>query len=136
MSAMYPLWKRALLTGAANADLDENTAQDGYYCALIQSGMYSFSALHEFYTSLTGVLGTDQLIANVSIANSTTDGDDVMFTTIPAATAIGAIVTYRRNAGGSGTWRLVHFYDGPGLPAISAGGPVTVQWNPVGIHTL
>src|SRR5262249_7645763 len=111
---------------------------NGYYAALLAAGAYVFNPLHEFYTSLAGVLGTDQRIANVAISGSTTDGDDVQYLTVPGGQNVGAIVTYRRNAGASSTWRLVSYYDTPGggLPAVSAGGPITVQWNPVGIHTL
>src|SRR5262245_47738937 len=138
-AAFYPLWKRALETGAANADIDENNPTDGYYAALVNTSLYSFSATHEFYTSVSAaVVGAGQRIQNVNITNSTTDGDDITVTTVPGGTAVGGIVTYRRNAGATSTWRLVSFYDTPGggLPLIANGGPITVQWNPVGIHTL
>jgi len=137
-AVFYPLWKRALETGAANADLDEADPNNGYYAVLINTALYTFSALHEFYTSLAGVLGADQLITPVTITNSTTDGGDVTFSTVSAGSPVGAIVTYRRNAGANSTWRLVSYYDTPGggLPFVANGGPITVQWNSVGIHTL
>ena len=133
----YPLWKRALLTGAVNADLDEVDPGNGYYASLLSAG-YVFSPLHEFYTSLSGIIGTDQLISGVSIVNSTTDGGDVVFSTVGVGVTVVALVTYRKNAGASSTWRLVSYYDTPGggLPLLGNGGPVTVQWNAAGIHTL
>lgn len=38
-NAIYPLYKQALLAGDANADLDNDTADDGPYVVLIDTGV-------------------------------------------------------------------------------------------------
>src|SRR5262245_3206820 len=139
MHTFYPLYKRALLLGALDAGLNINTPTDGLYCVLLNIGTYTYNASHEFFTHLTGVLGTPTRIVNQTISlDAVVDGQDVVFTGIAASQNIGAIVTYRRNSGPSTGWRLVTYYDdvGGGLPAVSTGASVTVQWAPPGIYQL
>lgn len=42
-NALYPLFKQSLLAGDANADLDNNTATDGVYAVLVDTGTYTYS---------------------------------------------------------------------------------------------
>lgn len=137
MTAIYPLYKQAALRGEANCDLDTNTVADGVYCVLL-SGGYTYSAAHQFYTALTGIIGGAQRITVPTVsANGTFDGGDLTFPSVPGATVV-ALGLYRRNSGASSTWRLVYYYDtvGGGLPAVTTGGNVTVQWNSAGIFTI
>jgi hypothetical protein len=54
--------KQSLLAGDANSDLDNNTTTDGPFVALVDTGVYTYSAAHQFYSSLSGIVGTDQRI--------------------------------------------------------------------------
>jgi hypothetical protein len=136
--SVYPLWKQSLERGDANADLDNDTATDGVYCALVNTSIYTYSDSHQFYTSLSGIIGTDQrIIGPVVNALGVFDGGDVAYPNV-TGTFVTALVLYRRNSGPSSTWRLVYYYDTPGggLPFVPSGGNVFVLWSPQGIFRL
>ena len=136
-NAIYPLYKQSLLAGDANADLDNNTATDGVYVALIDTGVYTYSAAHQFYSSLSGIIGTPQRITSPTVTNGVLDGADVTFPTVTGATA-EALVIYRQNSGANTTWRLVAYIDTgvTGLPVTPNGGNIDVTWNASGIFAL
>lgn len=136
-NALYPLWKQSLLAGDTDADLDNNTATDGPFVALVDTGTYTYSAAHQFYSSLSGIVGTDQRITTPTIVNGLFDGDNVTFPTVSGATA-EALVIYRKNAGANTTWRLVAYIDTgvTGLPVTPNSGNIDVAWNASGIFQL
>jgi len=136
-NAIYPKWKEALLQNSADSDLD-GTGSTGVWAALIDTGTYTYSSAHEFYSSLSGVVGTDvEVGATKSYTNGTFDGADVTFSSVSGAT-VEAIVLYRKNAGANTTWRLIAYLDTSftGLPVTPNGGNITVTWNASGIFTL
>lgn len=134
-NAIYPLYKEAVLTGSADVSLTQDTVQDGPYCALVDTGTYTYSALHQFFSHLTGVIGTAQRIASPTVNGGTFDGANVTFTAVSGAAA-EALVIYRHNAGAS--WRLVAYIDSgiAGLPVVPNGGDITIAWDPAGIFSL
>lgn len=136
-NAIYPLYKQSLLAGDANADLDNDTSTDGVYVALVDTGTYTYSAAHQFYSSLSGVVGTDQRITGPTVTNGTLDGADVTFTSVTGS-SVEALVIYRKNSGANTTWRLVAYIDTSvtGLPVTPNGGSITVTFNASGIFTL
>lgn len=136
-NALYNPYKQSLLAGDTLADLDNDTVNDGVYAALIDTGTYTFSAAHQFYSQLSGIVGTDQRITTPTITNGVFDGTDVTFPSVTGNTA-EAIVLYRRNAGANTTWRLIAFIDTgvTGLPVTPNGGNITVTWNASGIFAL
>lgn len=136
-NALYPKWKEALLQNSADSDLD-GTGTTGVYVALVDTGTYTYSAAHEFYSSLSGVVGTDQEIgATKSYTNGVFDGGDVTFPSVTGSTA-EALVIYRKNAGANTTWRLVAYIDTgvTGLPVTPNGGNIGITWNASGIFAL
>jgi len=62
-NALYPIWTEALLQNSADSDLD-GTGSTGVWVALIDTGTYTYSAAHDFYSDLSGVVGTDVEIAS------------------------------------------------------------------------
>jgi hypothetical protein len=139
-NAVYPKYKTSLLTAASNLSLDQNTTTDGPYVALVDTGTYTYSAAHQFYSSLSGVVGTDQRITNPtagSVSEGTFDGDNVTFTAVTGA-SVEALVYYRHNSGANTTWRLVLYQDSSvtGLPVTPNGGDITVTFNASGIFTI
>lgn len=136
-NALYNPYKQSLLAGDANADLDNDTVNDGVYAVLIDTGVYTFSAAHQFYSNLSGIIGTEQRITAPTVTNGVLDGGDVTFTNVTGNNA-EAIVLFRRNAGANTTWRLVAFIDSgvTGLPVTPNGGNITVTWNASGIFAL
>lgn len=131
-NAIYPLYKQALLDGSANVDINDLTVK----VALVDTGVYTYSAAHEFLTSLTGVVGTAQTIANTTVANGLFDGDNVTYTTV-TGNSVEALVIYIDTTVAA-TSRLVAYIDNgvTGLPVTPNGGDITVTWNVSGIFQL
>lgn len=137
-NAIYPKYKQSLLNGDTNADLDNNTTTDGPYVALVDTGTYTYSTAHQFYSDLTGIVGTDQRLVNPVVNTSGVfDADDVTFTSL-SGVSVEALVIYRKNSGANTTWRLVAYIDTgvTGLPFTPSGGNVTITWNASGIFQL
>jgi hypothetical protein len=136
-NALYPKWKEALLQNTAGSSLS-GSGTTGVYVALVDTATYTYSAAHQFYSSLSGVVGTDQEIgATKTFANGVFDGADVTFPTVSGATA-EALVIYVKNAGANTTWPLVAFIDTgvTGLPVTPNGGNIGITWNASGIFAL
>jgi hypothetical protein len=131
-NAIYPKYKEALLDGLANIDVNDGTVR----VALVDTGTYTYSAAHEFLTSLSGVVGTAQTIGATTVTNGVFDGDNVTYTAVSGAT-VEALVIYI-DTGTAGTSRLVAFIDTgvTGLPVTPNGGDITITWNASGIFAL
>ena len=136
-NALYPLWKEALLQSLVDADL-AGTGATGVYVALVDTGTYTYSAAHQYYSSLAGIVGTDQEIGvPKTYVAGVFDGADCTF---PAVTGVTceAIVLYRKNTGANTTWRLIAYIDTgvTGLPVTPGGEDITIQWHASGIFAL
>lgn len=131
-NAIYPLYKQALLDASANVDINDGTVK----VALVDTGVYTYSAAHEFLTSLTGVVGAAQTINNTTVTNGVFDGDDVTYTSVSGNT-VEALVIYI-DTGSAATSRLVAYIDTgvTGLPVTPNGGNITVTWDASGIFAL
>lgn len=136
-NAIYPLCKQEWLKGTSNNLLNSAEGTTGVYAALIDTGTYTYSAAHQFYSSLSGIVGTPQEILTKTQTNGTFDGDNVTFTGVTGNSA-EAIVLYRRNAGANTTWPLIAYIDTSvtGLPVTPNSGDITITWNASGIFTL
>ena len=130
-NALYPKWKEALLQASANSALTGTLR-----VALVDTNVYTYSAAHEFLSSLSGVVGTAQVIGSKTYVNGLLDGADVTFTAVTGAT-VEALVLYI-DTGVAGTSRLVAYLDTgvTGLPVTPNGGDITVTWNASGIFQL
>lgn len=136
-NAIYPIYKQNLLAGTSGYDLDNDTTTDGPYCALVDTGTYTYSTAHDFYNDLSGVVGTDQRITAPTVTTGTLDGGDLTYTAV-SGNSVEALVIYRHNSGANTTWPLVAYIDTSvtGLPVTPNGGDITVTWNASGIFTL
>jgi len=136
-NAIYPLWKQEILKGTSNNLLNSAEGTTGVYAALVDTGTYTYSAAHQFYSSLSGVVGTDQEILTKTQVTGTFDGTDLTFTAV-TGNSVEAIVLYRKNAGANTTWPLIAYIDTgvTGLPVTPNGGSITVTWNASGIFTI
>ena len=135
-NALYPKWKEALLNATTNSALT-GSGSTGLFVALVDTGTYTYSSAHQFYSSLSGIVGTDQEITSVTKTNGTVDGGDGTFTAVTGA-SVEALVLYRKNAGANTTWQLVAYIDTgvTGLPVTPNGGDITISWNASGIFSL
>ena len=142
--ALYPLWKKALMDASADSSITDS-ATLGPFCALVDTGVYTYAATHQFYattlTSPNAIVGTDQRITPTATTVSSTDGvfdgGDLTYTAV-SGNSVEALVIYRKNTGANTTWRLMSYYDtaGGGLPVTPNGGNITVTWNVSGIFQL
>lgn len=136
-NAVYPLFKQELMKGTANNLLNSAEGATGVFCALVDTGTYTYSAAHQFFSSLSGIVGTDQEITTKTQVNGTFDGSDLTYTAVTGAT-VEALVLYRKNAGANTTWPLIAYIDTSvtGLPVTPNGGNIAITWNASGIFTL
>jgi hypothetical protein len=139
-NAVYPIYKTALGSASSNVSLTVNDATDGPFCALLDTGTYTYSAAHDFFNDLSGIVGTDQRIVTPtfgSVSQGTFDGDNLTYSAVSGAT-VEALGFYRKNAGANTTWRLFLYLDTSvtGLPVTPNGGDITVSWHASGIFTL
>lgn len=136
-NAIYPKWKEQIQQGTASALLN-GSGTTGVYAALVDTGTYTYSSSHEFYSSISSaVIGTPVEITSKTFTSGTFDGADITWTAVSGSTG-EAIVLYVKNAGANTTWRLVEYIDTgvTGLPVTPNGGDIAVAWNASGIHTL
>ena len=131
-NAIYPKWKEALWLQSANSNANTGTVK----VALVDTGTYTYSAAHEFYSSVTGVVGTPQTIGTKTFTNGVFDGGDVTFPTV-AGNSAEALVIYI-DTGSAATSRLIAFIDTgvTGLPVTPNSGDISVTWNASGILAL
>jgi hypothetical protein len=130
-NAIYPKWKEAIVQASANSSLGGTVR-----VALVDTGTYTYSAAHEFLSSLTGRVGTDQTLGSKTFVNGTFDAADVAFPAVSGAT-VEALVIYI-DTGTAGTSRLVAYLDAgiTGLPVTPNGGNINVTWDAAGIFTI
>ncbi len=131
-NAIYPLYKQALLDASANTDLNDGTVK----VALIDTATYPYNSAHEFYSSVSGVVGTPQTINNTTVTNGLFDGDNVTYTAVSGNSAEALLIYI--DTGAAGTSRLVAWIDTSvsGLPVTPNGGDITITWNASGIFQL
>jgi hypothetical protein len=132
--AIYPKYKEAILNGGANVDLVAGNVK----VALVDTGAYTYSAAHQFLSSLTGVVGTaisvpaTKTVTNGTFATSASTGT---FTAVTGAT-VEALVYYI-DTGTAGTSRLVYYDDAAtGLVLTPNGADVTITFPGAGIFTI
>lgn len=132
-NAVYPKFKEALIQGLADSDLD-GTGTTGVYVALVDTGTYTYNSAHQYYSDLSGIVGTPQELTSKTYTNGTLDAADVSFSAVTGNT-VEALVFYRQNAGADTTWRLIAYVDTnvTGLPVTPNGGNINVTWNASGI---
>jgi len=136
-NVIYPLYKQEILKGTSENLLNSTEGATGVYVALVDTGIYTYSAAHRYYSSLSGIVGTDQEILTKTQALGVFDGDDVTFSSVSGNTC-EAIVLYRKNAGANTTWPLIAYIDTgvTGLPVTPNGTDIVIQWNASGIFSL
>lgn len=130
-NAIYPLYKQALISGGANTSLAGTVK-----VALVDTGTYTYSAAHEFLSSLSGRVGTDQTLGTKTFTDGVFDAANATFPAVSGNTC-EALVIYI-DTGVAGTSRLVAYIDTgvAGLPVTPNGGDISVTWSASGIFAL
>jgi len=136
-NALYPKWKEAIIQASASSALN-GSGTTGVYAVLVDTGTYTYSASHQYYSDLSGIVGSEvEIGATKSYTSGVFDGADCTFSAVSGAT-VEALVLFIKNAGANTTWRLVAYIDTSvtGLPVTPNGGDITVTWNASGIFAL
>ena len=120
---LYPKGKQNFISG--NINLVSGTIK----VVLIDTGTYTYSALHDAYDDLSGVVGTPSEILTKTVTNGVFDGADTTFTSVTGA-SIEALVVYL-DSGTPSTSYLIAYIDtvSGGLPITSSGGNIVIQWD-------
>ena len=132
-NALYPLWKQEVIKGTANTSLTGTLK-----VALVDTGTYTYSASHQFYSSVSGVAGTPETLGTKTYVNGVLDAADVTFTAVSnGAVTVEALILYI-DTGSPATSPLVAYMDTgiTNMPAVPNGGDITVTWNASGIFAL
>lgn len=88
-SAIYPSAKQAFLSG--DIDLTADTIR----AVLIDTGTYTYSAAHDNYDDLSGVVGTESgAFASKTVTGGVFDATDITFTAVTGNT-VEAIVIFK-----------------------------------------
>jgi len=128
---IYPKWKEALLQGSSDSTLNGTVK-----VALIDTGTYTYNAVHNMLDDISGVVGTAQTLASKTYTNGYFDAGDAVFSAVSGAT-VEALIIYI-DTGTPSTSRLVAYLDTgfTGLPVTPNGGDITVQWDAAGIFRI
>ena len=130
-SAVYPKFKEGILQGTWNLS---SAVVRG---VLIDTGTYTYSAAHDFYNDLSGVVGTESAAMDgKTFTAGTFDANNVTFSAVTGNT-VEAIVLFV-DTGNAATDALICYVDSAssGLPVTPNGGDIVVAWNASGIFSL
>ena len=118
-SAIYPKFKQKIMEGSINIP------SDTIKIALVDTGTYTYSSAHEFFSSVTGVVGTPVTLSNKSVVNGIFDADDATFSAV-SGNSVEAVVIYK-DTGSAATSPLIIFIDG--ISVTPNGGSITIQFD-------
>lgn len=130
-NAIYPKAKEKFL----DALIDMLT--DTIKIALIDTGVYTYSSTHEFWSSASAAeIGTSQTLASKTTTDGVFDADNVTFTSVTGA-SVEALIIYK-DTGSAATSPLIMYIDvaASGLPVTPNGNNIDVQFNASGIFAL
>ena len=122
-NALYPKAKEAFLNGSINMVANTITI------ALVDTGVYTFSATHQFRNEVSNsAVISSTTLTNKTIANGVFDADDATFSSVTGANCEALIIF--TDTGIQGTSRLVAYIDSAtGLPILPNGGDITVVFS-------
>ena len=131
-NALYPKFKEGILQSAANTNMSSGTVK----VALVDTGTYTYSATHQFYSSVTGVVGTPQTLGTKTFTNGLFDAADVTFPAVTGNSAEALIIYI--DTGSAATSPLIAYLDTgiTNMPVSPNGGDISITWNASGIFQL
>jgi hypothetical protein len=118
-SHVYPKAKEAFIS--TGIDLTSATVK-----IVLLTSAYTYSASHQFYSDLSGVIVASGALASKTVALGVFDAADVTLTAVASGSTITALAGYK-DTGTTTTSQLLWFNDG--FSSATTGGDVTVQWD-------
>lgn len=122
-NALYPKAKEKFLSGSINMSSDTIKA------ALIDTGTYTYSAAHEFWSDASAALvGAAVTLGSKTVTSGVFDAADISFTSVTGNT-VEALIIYK-DTGSAATSPLIAYIDtATGLPVTPNGGNIDVVWD-------
>jgi hypothetical protein len=122
-NALYSKAKEAFLNGSINMAANTITI------ALVDTGVYTYSATHQFRNEVSNsAVISSTTLANKTITNGVFDADDATFSSVTGANCEALIIF--ADTGIQTTSRLVAYIDSAtGLPILPNGGDITVAFS-------
>jgi hypothetical protein len=124
-NAIYLKAKEQFLQGGIN--LASSTVR----VALVDTATYTYSSAHEFYSSVSGVVGAPQIITPKLFANGTFACTATLTFPLVSGASVEALVIYV-DTGTPATSRLIAYLDTgvTGLPVTPNGNDITLVFAP------
>lgn len=122
-NVLYPLAKQAFLSG--EIDLADDTIK----AALIDTGVYTYSAAHDdFWTDVSaGMVGDPVTLGTKSVSNGVFDAADCTFSAVSGNT-VEAIVIFKE-ASPAAAQPIAYIDTATGLPATPSGADIVTAWD-------
>lgn len=132
-NALYPLWKQEVIKATANTPLTGTIK-----VALVDTGTYTYSAAHQFYSSVSGVAGTPQTLGTKTYVNGVFDAADITYTAVSNGSVTCEALVIYSDTGSAATSPLIAYLDTgiTNMPVTPNGGDISVVWNASGIFAL
>lgn len=122
-NTLYDLGRQAFLDGGIN------WSSDTIKVALVDTGTYTFSQSHQYFSSVSSaVVSSAQTLASKTSTSGVADAADVTFPAV-SGSSVEALVIYK-DTGSAATSPLIAYIDSAtGLPATPNSGDITVTWD-------
>lgn len=122
-NTLYDLGRQAFLDG------DIDWSADTIKAALVDTGTYTFSQSHQYYSSVSSaVVGTPATLASKTSTSGVADAADVTYSAVSGST-VEALVLYK-DTGNAATSPLIAYIDtATGLPVTPNGGDISIAWD-------
>lgn len=131
-NAIYPKYKEDLLAGNTDISLTTGTVK----IALVDTGTYTYSSTHRYYSDLSGVTANSAALGTKTVTDGYFDSANADFTAVSGSTSEALVIWI--DTGVTTTSRLVAYLDTnvTGLPVTPNGGDITVVANTNGWFLL
>ena len=122
-NALYSKAKEAFLNGSINMIANTITI------ALVDTGVYSYSATHQFRNEVSNsAIISSTALENKTITNGVFDADDATFSSVTGANCEALLIF--QDTGIQTTSRLIAYIDSAtGLPILPNGGDISVAFS-------
>lgn len=120
-SAVYPKALEAFLGSSISMSADT------IKCCLVDTGTYTYSAAHQFRSSLTGVAGgTHATLGSKTVTNGIFDAADTTMVAVTAGASVEAAVLYK-DTGNIATDPLIAYIEFSSITP--NGGDIVITWQ-------
>lgn len=124
-NAVYPKGLEGFLGGTIDWDTDT------IKLALVDAGVYTYSAAHQFMSSIVAggaTIARSSAFTSRTVTNGVADAADVTLTAV-TGTSVEIIVIFKDTGSDATSPVIVYIDTATGLPVTPNGGDITVQWD-------